>query len=325
MEKISVIIPIYNMQDYLNDCLNSVIASSYKNIEILCVNDCSTDKSIDILQEYQKKDERIRIITHEQNKGLGGARNSGIEAATGEYIVFVDSDDVISDNMIEELYDYINQTQADLVFCDIMLLDDRSLKPYKPVHDLKYVRDKILEPQKNFAPFVNIWPSAWNKIWKKSIIEYIRFPENIYYEDHLFYYKYLFKCNKVAYLDKPLYFYRQRMDSIMHRSLTDKDYIVLEGQSRLYDYTINHYPDLEDAAACRFADDLIMVLFQRMVFMDNYIELINDLKKKYSNIINCAIKSKYLRRNRKIQLILIKISPRLYKLVYTLNLKNKKE
>ena len=78
------------MQDYLNDCLNSVIASSYKNIEILCVNDCSTDKSIDILQEYQKKDERIRIITHEQNKGLGGARNSGIEAATGEYIVFVD-------------------------------------------------------------------------------------------------------------------------------------------------------------------------------------------------------------------------------------------
>ena len=284
MEKISVIIPIYNMQDYLNDCLNSVIASSYKNIEILCVNDCSTDKSIDILQEYQKKDERIRIITHEQNKGLGGARNSGIEAATGEYIVFVDSDDVISDNMIEELYDYINQTQADLVFCDIMLLDDRSLKPYKPVHDLKYVRDKILEPQKNFAPFVNIWPSAWNKIWKKSIIEYIRFPENIYYEDHLFYYKYLFKCNKVAYLDKPLYFYRhERTNSIM-KEVSPRIFEIFEIIKNLEVLFKNHFNKEEYEAY--IIKITIRLLWERTLAFTEGSEIVIKFIKEAQNKLN---------------------------------------
>jgi glycosyltransferase involved in cell wall biosynthesis len=115
MSKISLIIPVYNTENFLAECLESCINQTFKDIEIICVNDCSPDNSYKILEDYAKKDSRIRVITHDKNKGLGGARNTGIEAATGEYCWFIDSDDRISHETCEILYGIIVKTPADII------------------------------------------------------------------------------------------------------------------------------------------------------------------------------------------------------------------
>ena len=317
---ISIIVPVYNVEDYLADCIDSILGQTYENIEIILVDDGSTDGSGSLCDILATRDKRI-IVYHKTNGGLSDARNYGIDRLHGDYLTFIDSDDYVDKKYIETLYDMVSKYDVLISVLGIGsgISECAQECPYE-----RFLIDKK-EALKHMLIKEGFGVSACAKLFSREVFINRRFPKGYLYED-LFTIPYIImEADKIVYSKEPLYFYRQRMDSIMHRSLTDKDYIVLEGQSRLYDYTINHYPDLEDAAACRFADDLIMVLFQRMVFMDNYIELINDLKKKYSSIINCAIKSKYLRRNRKIQLILIKISPRLYKLVYTLNLKNKKE
>ena len=242
--KVSIIIPVYNVQEYLEECLDSVISQTYSDIEIICIDDCSTDNSRYILDNYIKKDKRIKIIKHEKNKGLGGARNSGLDAALGEYIIFADSDDKIDATMVEKLLNCINDTGADLVFSDIYLLNnDNSLEAYKPIHDMQYIKGSIFSPQKDFKPFINIWPSAWNKLWKKSIIMDIRFPENTYYEDHLFYYNYLFKCKNVAYLSEPLYCYRHKREGSIMQEVSPKIFEIfniIENLEKLFKSHFNN-------------------------------------------------------------------------------------
>lgn len=216
---ISIILPIYNMQDYISECLESVLNQTYKDLEIICVNDFSMDNSMTIVKNYAKNDKRIKIVNNEKNRGLGGARNVGLDAATGEYIIFCDTDDKMMPNMAEKLYRCIVESDADMAFCDVMLLSsDELLTPYKPFHDMTISANRIFYPQKAFYRFCDMWPSAWNKIYKKSIIDTnrIRCHENILYEDHTFYYEYLLASEKVAYIPEPLYIYRnERNDSIM--------------------------------------------------------------------------------------------------------------
>lgn len=216
---ISIILPIYNMQDYIASCLDSVISQTYKDIEIICVNDFSMDNSMTIVKNYAKKDERIKIINNEKNRGLGGARNAGLDVAKGDYIMFCDTDDSMYPDMVEKMLNSLLINDSDLVFCDVMLFDSNNThSPFKPFHDKSISRKRTFCLPDDFVDFCNIWPSAWNKIYKKSVIDKfnIRYHENILYEDHTFYYEYLLKINKVTYLPEPLYVYTtDRKDSIM--------------------------------------------------------------------------------------------------------------
>lgn len=223
---ISVILPIYNVQDYIYPCIKSILDQSFSDFELICVNDCSMDNSLTILKELQKQDCRIKIIHNHKNLGLGASRNIGLINASGEYIVFVDSDDLLMPSMLEDLICNIKKEKADLVFCDVLLYSEihKNLTPYKPFHDISLAfktnyNSKSASLFNLFSNYTNMWPSAWNKIYKKSIIDKfnIRFPEQTLYEDHFFYYSYLFHTTKVYYLSKPLYIYRtDRMDSIMN-------------------------------------------------------------------------------------------------------------
>lgn len=216
---ISIILPIYNMQDYIAQCLDSVINQTFKDIEIICVNDFSMDNSMTIVKNYAKNDSRIKIVNNEKNRGLGGARNAGLDVAKGEYIIFCDTDDMMKPDMAEKLYSCLTQNNADMAFCDVMLLGADELEtPYKPFHDMTISANRVFYPKKQFFRFIDMWPSAWNKIYKKSIIDKnnIRCHENILYEDHTFYYEYLLNSEKVVYLPEALYIYRNnRDDSIM--------------------------------------------------------------------------------------------------------------
>lgn len=213
MPKLSVIVPVYNSEKYLSECLDSILNQTYTDIEIICVNDGSTDNSAKILEEYAKKDSRIRIITQE-NKGVATVRNVGLQNAQGEYITYVDDDDIIENNTYEEALKYINE--ADLVHFGIKVFGDSNYAQRRD--DDNYYKIKYKGLQKlNRKIILNSDASVCNKIFKKSIIEEnnIVFPDGLNYEDAEFYLKYI-SCVKTAYyIDKYFYRYRRSGNSIM--------------------------------------------------------------------------------------------------------------
>lgn len=211
---VSIVLPVYQVEDYIEKCIETLLAQTYEDIEVICVNDCTMDNSITVLKEYQKRDPRIRLVHHEENRGLGGARNTGIDCARGEYIVFVDSDDYVSEKMVEKLYRSITDTGSDAAVCGVMqdlpdkgLLRQHTAFIYEEAAGQKTYR---LETEKDRRILADMWPSACNKLFKMSIIRenHIRFQERMLYEDHTFYYEYFGCCRTFSYIQEPLYYYR---------------------------------------------------------------------------------------------------------------------
>ena len=213
MPKISVIIPVYNVEEYLEQCLDSIINQTFKDLEIICVNDGSTDKSLCILEKYAQKDNRIKII-NQTNQGLSAARNTGIENATGEYISFVDSDDYIKNNLYETLLKYL---PSELICFNAEAFGDFPI-PDKLNKYLKYKYNGVKNITDKVIFNTNVY--AWNKLFKTEIIQKykIKFPEGLYFEDFVFLWDYMLKIKKVNYLrnNENFYFYRQRSTSIMN-------------------------------------------------------------------------------------------------------------
>lgn len=210
---VSVIVPIYNVEKYLKECLYSIIRQSYRDIEIICVNDCTQDNSVYIVREFQKMDSRIRMVSHTENRGLGGARSTGIEAARGQYILFVDADDGIAEDMIERLVTQIEKEKADVAVCGVVSFypDGTQIKE-STFHYRTYVPTHVqcFSKPNDYYHLVNMWPSAANKLFKMEIIKKYncRFPERILYEDHLFFYQYFSHVKREVYLHEYLYYYR---------------------------------------------------------------------------------------------------------------------
>ena len=157
---ISIIVPIYNVEKYIADCLDSIVNQTYKDIEIICVNDCTMDNSMTIVKEFAENDKRIKIINNEKNRGLGGARNAGLEIANGEYFMFVDSDDMIAPTMAGEMHSRFVQDNSDMVFADFEMLNpDGTTFTFKPFHDYEFAQEnKVFELPEEFEKFTYIWP-----------------------------------------------------------------------------------------------------------------------------------------------------------------------
>lgn len=174
MTKISVIIPVYNTANYLDMCLDSVIAQTFVDLEILCINDGSTDNSASILEAYSKYDKRIKVITQE-NKGLSGARNTGLDIAKGEYIAFVDSDDRISPFMLQHLYSTLTKSGSDFCFCELYGEDDKNGTFYKwqiaPDYEFRrFIKEKTFnEADSSSEVYFNLPMMAYNKLYKKKL------------------------------------------------------------------------------------------------------------------------------------------------------------
>jgi len=219
MSTISVIIPVYNVEKYLEKCLNSVIRQTLEDIEIICVNDGSTDNSQQILKEYAQKDERIKIVD-KKNGGLSSARNAGLDAATGEYCYFLDSDDWIELNTLEKLYKIIITESVDtVVHSAINIPEDDSC--IEMANDCQKWFDSFRKENGIYDVPIEInrkIPTvAWNKLYRMDIINkyHCRFPEGLVNEDELFIWTYMIHCKNYYYLDEKLYNYLRRSDSIM--------------------------------------------------------------------------------------------------------------
>lgn len=203
---ISVIVPVYKVEDYLGRCVESILAQTYKNIEILLVDDGSPDKCPQICEEYAKKDKRIRVI-HQENKGLSGARNTGIDHARGEYLAFVDSDDKWSPHFLESLYRALKETGAEISQCRWEYMHgDEITEAYDP-HAPRTCftgREMLANLYIQTGAYYVV---AWNKLYKATLFEKIRYPEGKIHEDEATTYR-LFDCaKKCVFVDNALYGY----------------------------------------------------------------------------------------------------------------------
>lgn len=231
---ISIIIPIYNSELYLRKCLDSIISQTYKDLEIILVDNNSTDSSIEICKEYAEKDRRIRLM-QETKKGAAAARNLGIKVAKGNYITFVDSDDYLRKDAYEILVDTIQNNECDIVCFSFHIVDElgKKLGWYEPrLH--RYISRKCCYTGKEAAGIYltsrDIEGFGWNKFFSRKFIEEnnILYDENkTAYEDMAVFFEAILKADKIVFCDEKLYYYRQNHDSLTHKEYANKnnDYI----------------------------------------------------------------------------------------------------
>lgn len=231
---ISIIIPVYNTSIYLEKCLNSIHNQSFKDYEVICIDDGSSDNSLDILKKYEKILKNCKVISG-QNKGVASVRNKGLEHACGEYIVFIDSDDFIEKDYLEKLYNESCKSNADVVICNFYRYYE-NLNLSIPVLLKKskglYSNHSIL---KSLIPDILIHSYLWNKLWKKELFNNLKFP-NIKYEDISVMCDLFYKTKKVAIINDTLYYYRIRKTSIVrnYSISTQNDYFKSYGFIRLF-------------------------------------------------------------------------------------------
>lgn len=221
-KKISVIIPVYKVENYLDECVQSVLHQTYRNLEIILVDDGSPDRCGQMCDAYAEKDERIKVV-HKENGGLSDARNAGLDVATGEYIAFLDSDDYIDTKMYEELYYSLNNTpNAYLVASPIIRNRDGVFSPFK-IGSVEYENNKVFSIEEYMRLFLGFQldSASWNKLYKREFIKY-KFKKGRTNEDYLFlYYNCKAWCNSnVKYVmnSHPHYYYRSRIDSICYHN-----------------------------------------------------------------------------------------------------------
>lgn len=236
MIKFSVIIPIYNVEKYLTECLESVINQSYFNYEIICVNDASTDDSYDVLLRYAQEYDKIKVINNSQNRGLSYSRNIGLEHAQGEYIWFVDSDDYIAENALQIIADRLEANEVDILNFNYEEIVDESLaSEWKPKATVKLMemdcvetgQNWFCENMKNHTMIV----TSWSKVFRKQFLHdnNLTFYEGLLHEDVLFLVQAIIPAESVSNLPQSLYMYRQRAQSIT-KMMTEKrmdSYVVI--------------------------------------------------------------------------------------------------
>lgn len=273
--KVSIIVPIYNTEKFLKRCIDSIIGQTYKNIEIILIDDGSQDASMNICKEYQYKDNRI-IVLSQQNSGVSAARNFGITKSTGKYISFVDSDDYLTKNCIYEMVNAIENNHCELVVCNYatkveMKVPSGNIKMFTKTQGYYHLINN-----NEFSGYV------WNKMYLKSIlVENLGeiFDSQIHIcEDLLMNCKYLCNCNKICYIDKRLYFYNINDSSVTGRKLNlDKHKITI----------VNAYKGIIDIYQTYSNENLDYVLYNfiKVLLYIKYLSKNNKIKFEYENIL----------------------------------------
>lgn len=250
-ELITVIVPVYNVEQYLDKCVDSILSQTYSNIEVVLVDDGSTDDSGKMCDEYKKKDNRI-VVIHQTNQGLSGARNSGIDIAKGVYITFIDSDDYVSKKYIEFLYTMICDNSADIASC--------KEKKFYEVSDIVeedvvkssvqiYKKEQALE---NMLYRRNVDSYAVGKLYKKVLFQEIRFPVGVLFEDTKTIYKVYDLIDKIAVSSEGLYYYLQRRGSIVNSSFDKKKMEQVWASEEIVEFVSRKYPQLLLAAVSKY-------------------------------------------------------------------------
>lgn len=214
MPVISIIVPVYNQEKYLAQCIDSLLCQTFSDIEIFLVDDGSTDRSGAICDSYAKRDTRIKVI-HQKNGGLSDARNTGLDMAVGEYIAFVDSDDFVAENIYEKLYHSLIKADADIAVCSCVIVDEKSQAIPKEnekcvLSDHTYTGEQVINGEGTY--WLNV--VAWNKLYRKNIFAELRYPKGKYHEDEFLFHELYDLAKKTVCISDKLYYYRKTSGTI---------------------------------------------------------------------------------------------------------------
>lgn len=309
---ISIIVPIYNVEKYLNRCVDSILKQSFVNFELILVNDGSTDSCAQICDNYSKMDKRVRVI-HKENGGAADSRNAGLDIAKGEYIGFVDSDDWIENNMYEILFKKAKKFKADVVICRALRIENGKTFPLREYNwgNIK-IFNSIEALKELFLGGIDC--SNCTKIYKKSLYKSIRFPIGKINEDFVVLYKIFNKSEKIIYIKDILYNYEMRKDSITTSTFSIKNFDCYYNAKEAYEYAMNNLPDIKSQAEyyyyyitfCIFKQLLFQNIYKE--YKNEYYELLNTLR---LNILN-IIKNRHINNKFKCSFIYISVFPKLY-------------
>ena len=317
-ELISVIIPVYNVEKFLPYSLDRVINQTYKNLEIILINDGSTDNSKAICKQYEEKDNRIKLI-NQKNQGAAVARNTGLDNASGKYIGFVDSDDVISLEFYTGLYKLLKETDSDISECASVQIseDDLFNKNYKfdNIDNIDFITTNSLGALNRInSEEIYITGKSivvWNKLYKRQLFNDIRFPIGKKYEDDLTTYKIFNKINKLASTENVLYNYVQRKNSLMHKEFSMDRLEALEVFDN-YEHFFKEYNNRYLYVKCLVRYLRILYTILEELYNSQYKEkekVKNIIEKKFKEIYNklennlCDLKPNeldYVEKNKKL-------------------------
>ncbi len=326
--KLSIIVPVFNLERLLPKCIDSILAQTFKDFELILVNDGSTDKSDEICDEYGNKDQRI-IVIHKKNGGVSSARNAGLAVARGEYIGFVDSDDYVNKHMYETLCHTAIQNNADITVCSFLnVCEDQGQAIDKP--DLNYKtqhfnnREAIRQmyiSKSNYITYI----VPWNKLYKRQLFNDIQYKVGNIYDDETIAHMLLYNSKNITYINSKLYYYVQRsgsqMNSPFHIKRFDKIYALNERAKYFKQYKET---DLYEKALKHFMDMFFWYYYLAKDNLKSIDKELKTVKRTFDNSLLDLLKHKKIGWKQKLMCILFSVNPYLFELLKTNETKRKR-
>lgn len=286
--KVSIIVPFYNTEEFLDKCIQSILKQTYKDIQLLLIDDGSTDNSNRIAMQYASIDERI-LVLYQKNSGQAVARNIALDIAIGDWIMFCDSDDYIKPNMVEEMVNYAKEYDTDIVLCATLFENEFRLSDKKGLYDdgRVFTNKEIL---KEYFTTNKIQSAPWGKLFRKELFSDIRFPLIRAREDYAIMHKLLGKSSAVVYCDKSLYVQYIRPGSTEYSKFNLNKLAVLDCDLDIQNYVKKYFPELYKYVAVNYADSLrncmkdICRSLCIVEYKDTYITLKKKLEKECARL-----------------------------------------
>lgn len=312
--EISIIVPVYNLENYLPKCIDSILAQTFSKFELILINDGSTDNSGEICDKYAINDSRIKVV-HKDNGGVASSRNTGLEIAEGKYIGFVDNDDYINEHMFETLYNNAIIHSADIVICD-----------YIDVNEGEYQDTSISHSNYNTEHYSNIkalnelytnnnvtFLVPWNKLYKKSVFEDIKYKEGISCDDETVAHKIFYESKKITYIHVALYYYVKRIGSITNTQFNIKKFegvYVLKERERYF--REKGEVDLHQKALRSYAGIFFYCYYRARAELSNIDQELKELKRTFDKTLIHLLRCRGITWKRKSLYMIFSISPSLY-------------
>ncbi len=300
MDLISVIVPIYNVEPYLRRCVDSILAQKYRNLEIILVDDGSPDDCPQICDEYAAQDERIKVI-HKANGGLSSARNAGLDAASGDWVSFIDSDDWIEPDMYEVLLRNAGNANAEISVGgvnDELVDQDRVTVTKTTYHGA--LKQETLSPTEAMARYFTTSWAAWDKIYRKELFQTIRFPVGEINEDEAIVLKLLDTCTAVSYTNQVFYHYIHRAQSITTSAFSEKKLAWYRHCQDNLRWIQQYHPELAAFADKRLCSSILWTLREIALSPQNFDEIAGslqqDIRSNYHKFFKCALSRSERRR-----------------------------
>lgn len=310
---VTIVVPVYKVEKYIDKCVNSILNQTYKNLEIILVDDGSPDNCGQICDNYEQKDNRIKVI-HKENGGLSDARNAGIDIASGKYISFIDSDDYIDNQYIEILYNAIIKDKSDMAISSHKVIYDTGAVLEKATGEESVLDSKEVLKRILYDDGIDL--SAWAKLYKMELFKEIRYPKGRLFEDAATTYKLVDKSEKISVVSKSKYNYVIRGNSITNLNFSEKKMDLITSTKEMCEYVRNKYPELEKACNRRLMYAYLSTLTQLLKSDTKNEEIEKQLFSYIRENSKLILEDKQVPKRDRIALLSIKVGPKFYKVIW---------